>query len=498
MMIESILLILSLLFLVSIVSGKVSSRLGTPALLLFLLIGMICGSDGLGIQFDNASTAQTIGTVCLCVILFSGGLSTRISEIKPVIWQGVSLATLGVLLTAAFTGVITYLIFDNFFPSITMSLLSALLLASIMSSTDSASVFSILRSKGLILKNNLRPMLELESGSNDPMAYVLVITFLEIIKMGNAEPNVGAAIITLIFQLVIGSLAGFIFGKITLFITNKIDIDNTSLYPILIFAFALLIYSVTYFIKGNGYLAVYIAGLVLGNSQFVHKRSSLNFMEGLSWLCQLLMFLTLGLLVNPHELVPIILPGLLISALMIFITRPLSVFISLAPFKKNLGIKEKTFISWCGLRGAVPIIFAIMPLAEEVPEARMIFNIVFFCTLFSLLLQGTTLSAFARWLDLEDKNQMKVKGLSEFDVEFADDIKSITTEITLTEEALSNGAHLMDLSFPEKTLVAMVKRDKKYFVPTGKTVLQKGDKLLVLSDNYDELLQTYRNLGIKH
>lgn len=498
MAVESMLLGLSLLFLLSIISGKISSRLGTPALLLFLLIGMLCGSDGLGIHFDNVSTAQTIGTICLCVILFSGGLSTRISEIKPVIWQGVSLATLGVLLTSALTGFITYYIFEEFFPSISMSLISALLLASTMSSTDSASVFSILRSKGLKLKNNLRPMLELESGSNDPMAYVLVITFIEIIKLGSSDISVWSAILTLLVQLAIGSVAGFIFGKLALIFTNKINIDNTSLYPILIFTFSTLIFSITYFIKGNGYLAVYIAGLVLGNSPFIHKRSSMNFMEGLSWLCQLLMFLTLGLLVNPHELLPILIPGLIISALMILVTRPLSVLICLLPFKKNLGIREKSFISWCGLRGAVPIIFAIMPLAEGLPEARTIFNIVFCCTLISLLLQGTTLTYFAKWLDLEDKSQKTKKSLSEFDVEFADEIKSITTEITLTEQSLSNGAHLMDLAFPEKTLVVMVKRDKKYFVPTGKTILQKGDKLLVLSDNYDELMLTYQNLGIKH
>lgn len=498
MAVESMLLGLSLLFLLSIISGKISSRLGTPALLLFLLIGMLCGSDGLGIHFDNVSTAQTIGTICLCVILFSGGLSTRISEIKPVIWQGVSLATLGVLLTSALTGFITYYIFEEFFPSISMSLISALLLASTMSSTDSASVFSILRSKGLKLKNNLRPMLELESGSNDPMAYVLVITFIEIIKLGSSDISVWSAILTLLVQLAIGSVAGFIFGKLALIFTNKINIDNTSLYPILIFTFSTLIFSITYFLKGNGYLAVYIAGLVLGNSPFIHKRSSMNFMEGLSWLCQLLMFLTLGLLVNPHELLPILIPGLIISALMILVTRPLSVFICLLPFKKNLGIREKSFISWCGLRGAVPIIFAIMPLAEGLPEARTIFNIVFCCTLISLLLQGTTLTYFAKWLDLEDKSQKTKKSLSEFDVEFADEIKSITTEITLTEQSLSNGAHLMDLAFPEKTLVVMVKRDKKYFVPTGKTILQKGDKLLVLSDNYDELMLTYQNLGIKH
>ncbi len=499
MQIEAILLGLSVLFLLSICAGKISSRLGTPALLLFLIIGMLCGSDGLGIHFEDTSTAQTIGTVALCVILYSGGLSTRINEIKPVMVQGILLATVGVLLTSALTGLLVYLIFGSLFKSTAMGLITALLLSSTMSSTDSASVFSILRSKGLHLKNNLRPMLELESGSNDPMAYVLVITFIEIIKMQSATPDYGAAILTLVIQLVVGAAAGFVLGKLSILAINKINIDNTSLYPILVFTFSTLIFSITYFIQGNGYLAVYIGGLVLGNSSFVHKRSSLNFLEGLTWLFQLLMFLTLGLLVNPHELIPIIVPGLVISAIMIFVTRPVSVFLSLLPFRKKdgVGYKEKIFISWCGLRGAVPIIFAIMPLAADVPEARTIFNIVFFCTLVSLLLQGTTLPIVARWLDLEDKTVQEDKALEDFDVEFADDIKSVTSEITLNEQSLAKGPYLMNLSLPDKTLVVMVKRNNKYFVPTGKTSLNVGDKLLIITDNQQALHDTYANLGVK-
>ncbi len=492
---ETILLGFSILFLVSIAAGKISSRLGTPALLLFLLIGMLCGSDGLGIHFDDIQTAQTIGTVSLCIILFSGGLSTRINEIKPVMAQGVILATVGVLLTSATTGLIVYYLFGSLFKSTAMGLVTALLLSSTMSSTDSASVFSILRSKGLHLKNNLRPMLELESGSNDPMAYVLVITFIEIIKM-DAAPNYGSAILMLVIQLIVGAAAGFLLGKLALIVINKIDIDNTSLYPILVFTFSTLIFSITYFIQGNGYLAVYIGGLVIGNSSFAHKRSSLNFMEGLTWLCQLLMFLTLGLLVNPHELLPIIVPGLVISAVMIFITRPISVFISLLPFAKKMSVRENIFISWCGLRGAVPIIFAILPLAEDVPEARTIFNIVFFCTLVSLLLQGTTLPIMAKWLHLDDRKKTDAKALEDFDVDFSDDIKSVTSEITLTEESLQKGNLLMNLSMPEKTLVVMVKRDNKYFVPTGKTVLKPGDKLLIITDNQEALMQTYQTLGL--
>ena len=330
--IELILLVVSVLFFLSILAGKASSRFGVPALLLFLGVGMLSGSDGLGIQFEDIHIAQNIGTIALCIILFSGGLDTKISEIRPIIAQGIVLATLGVLLTALITGVIIWSVLGMTMASAGIGLLTSLLLASTMASTDSASVFSILRSKGLHLKNNLRPMLELESGSNDPMAYVLVISLIGIINM-DTSPNYWIAGGTLILQLGIGAVLGLVLGKLAVRIFNRIKIGNDSLYPILIFTFCIFIFSVTYFAKGNGFLSVYIAGLVIGNSKFVHKRSSLNFFDGLAWMSQLIMFLTLGLLVNPHELVPIIIPGLIISFFMIFFSRPLSVFLCLLPFQ---------------------------------------------------------------------------------------------------------------------------------------------------------------------
>lgn len=487
MQIEAILLGLSILFLISIAAGKISSFLGTPALLLFLIVGMLCGSDGLGIQFDNHATAQAIGTISLCVILFSGGLSTRIEEVKPIVKQGVLLATVGVLLTSFSTGFLIYLSFNSLFNGLGIGIGTAILLASTMSSTDSASVFSILRSKGLQLKNNLRPMLELESGSNDPMAYVLVVTLIGILKIGGSG-NYWGAIIDLVIQLIGGAFFGFLLGKVSVKFVNKIKIDNPSLYPILVLTLSTTIFTITYFLHGNGYLAVYIGGLVMGNQTFVHKRSSLNFMEGITWLCQILMFLTLGLLVNPHELVSIIVPGLVASFIMIFVTRPFSVFATLLPFR-NMSANDKLFISWGGVRGAVPIIFAIMTLVSDVPSARTIFNIVFFCTLVSLLLQGTTLPFMAKRLKVEDSGKKAAKALEEFDVEFADEIKSNTVEITVTERLLTNGNMLMNLSMPDKTLVVMVKRKEKYFVPTGKTLLKVGDKLLILTDSPKEVTE---------
>jgi potassium/hydrogen antiporter len=489
---ELILFAVSILFFVSILAGKAGYKFGVPALLLFLAVGMLAGSDGLGLQFESIEVAQMVGTIALCIILFSGGMDTKISEIRPVIVQGVILATLGVLLTAALTGFLIYWMWGSETAAFGIGLATCLLLAATMSSTDSASVFSILRARGLNLKHNLRPMLELESGSNDPMAYILTITLIEIVK-ADAAPNYWAAGGTLVTQLVIGAFAGYVLGKLAVRVINQLQIDNASLYPIMVFTFCIFTFSLTYIIKGNSYLAVYIGGLVIGNSKFLHKRSALNFFDGMAWMSQLLMFLTLGLLVNPRELIPIAIPGLIISFLMIFVTRPLSVFLCLLPFSK-MSVKEKAFVSWVGLRGAVPIIFAIILLAENVPHARLIFNIVFFCTLVSLVVQGTSLSQMAVWLGLADKPK-GLRRLKDFDVEFSDDIKSVTTEIDITNQILENGNLIMDLPLPEKTLVVMVKRDNKYFVPSGNTVLLENDKLLIITDDQDGLIQTLTNLG---
>lgn len=490
---ELILLVVSILFFISILAGQAGDKYGIPALLLFLGVGMISGSDGLGIQFENVDIAQTIGTIALCIILFSGGLDTRISEIRPVLLPGTVLATMGVVLTALFTGAIIWFLFILLKPAEGISYLTALLLASAMSSTDSASVFSILRSRNISLKHNLRPMLELESGSNDPVAYLLTITLIDLIK---SDQTAGFWIIagSLILQLIIGAGAGYLLGRLGARIINRLKITNTSLYQILLLSFCLFIFSATHLLNGNSFLAVYIGGMTLGNARLVHKRSSIRFFDGLAWLSQLIMFLTLGLLVNPRELIPIIVPGLLISFIMIFITRPLSVFLSLLPFRK-ISVAAKIFISWVGLRGAVPVIFSIMALAAEVPHARIIFNIVFFCTLVSLIVQGTYLSKIAVWLGLVDEHQQKDN--KDFDIELPEDIGSVTAEITLDETILPKEKKLMDLPFPEKSLVVLVRRGDGYYIPTGQTLMKSGDKLLIISENEETLKQTYQRLGLQ-
>lgn len=484
MQIELILLLISILFFVSIVADKAGYRFGVPSLLLFLSVGMFFGSDGLGITFDNIQVAQTVGTIALCIILFSGGMDTNINDIRPVLAQGIILSTFGVLLTAFFTGIAIWWILGKTYASAGVSIVTSLLLASTMSSTDSASVFSIFRAKKMRIKNNLRPMLELESGSNDPMAYVLTITLISIIQ-SNAEPNYLSAILMVLMQLIIGSIIGFVLGKLVVLLINKLNIENDSLYPILVLTTCLFIFSITYFLKGNCYLAVYISGLVIGNSKFVHKKSTIKFFDGFTWLFQLLMFLILGLLVNPHELIPLIIPGLLISFVLIFISRPLSVFLCLAPFRR-MPIRDKVFVSWVGLRGAVPIIFAILCLSADIPNGRLIFNIVFFCTLVSLIVQGTSLTKVAKLLHLIGISP-KLREPEHFDIDLPEEIKSVATEIIITKDMLQNGSSLMDIGLPEKTLAIMVKRDSVFFVPTGKTTLLENDKMLVITDNAETL-----------
>ncbi len=494
MSLEQILLLASVLFFISMVVGKAGHKFGIPVLLLFLGVGMLFGQDGFGLEFQNIQTAQIIGTVALSIILFSGGLDTKFMDIRPIILPGIILATGGVILTALFTGLFVWWISSALVPSLAIGLMTALLLASTTSSTDSASVFGILRSRGTVLKNNLRPLLELESGSNDPMAYMLTITLITIINSGGVVFWQVALLI--VVQLVVGALAGYYLGKMSVILINRIRLDNSALYPILLFTFGIFIFSLTYFLKGNGYLAVYIAGLVIGNSKFVHKRTSMRFMDGLAWMSQILLFLTLGLLVNPHELLgaDVLIPGLIISFFIIIVARPLSVFLCLIPFKK-ISTRDKAFVSWVGLRGAVPIIFAILTLAAGVPHARWMFNIVFIITLVSLILQGTFLNLVAQWLKLSTK-PILYRSLEDFDVEFSEEIKSAMTEILITEDAIKYGKNLMEMALPDKTLAVMVKRGERYFIPTGQTELCVGDKLLVISDDVQALKETYKSMGI--
>ncbi len=473
---EGILLIASVILFFSIFAGKAGYRFGLPALLLFLGVGMLFGSDGLGIQFSNPNAAQFIGMLALSIILFSGGMDTKISDVKPIAPQGVILATIGVLATTFITGGFIYYLSKLVTGYETLTFPESLLMAAVMSSTDSASVFSILRSKGVYLKERLRPTLELESGSNDPMAYMLTIVLIQFIQ--SAGMGVGAIVASFLIQFIVGAAAGYILGKLAILMLNKLNIDNQALYPILLLAFVFFTFSITDLLKGNGYLAVYIAGMMVGNNKIMHRKEIYTFMDGLTWLFQIIMFLCLGLLVNPHEMLEVAVVALLIGVFMIVIGRPLSVFLCLLPFRK-ITMKSRFFVSWVGLRGAVPIIFATYPVVVGVEGSNIIFNIVFFITIVSLVVQGTTISFVARLLHLSEPLE---KTGNDFGVELPEEIDSDLSDMTVTREMLEEADTLKDMNLPKGTLVMIVKRGDEFLIPNGTLKLHEGDKLLLISE----------------
>lgn len=471
---ENILLIGSILLLISIVAGKSSYKYGVPTLLLFLGIGMLAGTDGIGgIYFDNPKAAQFIGIVSLNFILFSGGLDTRWKSVQPILREGVVLSTFGVLLTALTLGTFVYYITDFTF-------YESMLLGSIVSSTDAAAVFSILRSKSLALKKNIRPTLELESGSNDPMAYVLTLAFLTLVI--NQDQNI-VSIIPLFFQqMIVGTVAGFGMGRLSKFIINEIRIGIEGLYPVLVIALMFMTFSATDFIGGNGFLAIYICAVYLGNQDLINKNTILKMFDGLSWLMEIVLFLTLGLLVFPSNIIPYMGIGLLISIFLIFVARPVAVFIGLAFFKMKL--RRRLYISWVGLRGAVPIVFATYPLLAGVDKANVIFNIVFFISVTSILIQGMSLSIVAKWLRVgvpEDQ-----KNITEVDRILNNFPKSFMQEFVIAPNAKVVDKRIVDLHFPSSAFIVMIERNGKYIRPGGSTEIERNDKLMVLADNTED------------
>lgn len=472
--IENIVLIGSVLLLVSIIAGKTSYKFGVPTLLLFLAIGMLAGADGLiGIQFDNSKIAQFIGIVSLNFILFSGGLDTDWSAVKPVLKQGIVLSTLGVFLTAASVGVLVWNITE-------LSFYESMLLGSIVSSTDAAAVFSILRSKNLALKSNIRPMLELESGSNDPMAYVLTIAFLSLV----VNPSQGFFTIVPLFlkQMLLGGMAGFSFGKISKWVINRIKLDFEGLYPVLAIALMFLTFSATDLLGGNGFLAIYICAVFLGNQNLIHKKTIMKMFDGMAWLMQIVLFLTLGLLVFPTQMVPYFGVGILISLFLIFVARPIGVFTSLFFF--SMRTRSKWFISWVGLRGAVPIVFATYPLLAGIDKANMMFNIVFFISVTSVIIQGTTLSVMAKWLRVSLPE--KVKKISALDKFIAELPKSSLQEFEIKAGSPAENKRIVDLALPMSAFIVMIKRNDSFIRPGGSTQLLPGDLLMVLADKEED------------
>lgn len=469
--IEHILLTGSLLILVSIGVARLSENLGVPVLLLFLGIGMLAGSEGPGgIYFDDAHLAQSVGVIALVFILFAGGLDTKWPEVRPSFFPAVSLATAGVLLTATGVGLFAFF-------ALKLPLFTALLLGAVVSSTDAAAVFSVLRSKNISLKGRLKPLLELESGSNDPMAVLLTIGLIEVIM--SPETSFGSITLLFVRQMGFGIIFGFFFGKTTVLMLNWLKSYYEGVYPVFFLALAVLTYGLTAAAGGSGFLAVYIAGLIAGNSEFIYKRSLLRFFDGLAWLSQITMFLTLGLLVFPSRIIPVVWAGLACSAFLMFVARPASVFLSL--LFARLHWREKALVSWVGLRGSVPIVLATFPLLAGVTGSEAIFNIVFFIVLTSALLQGWSIPVVARLMKLQAPLERKRR----YPIEFApiDGVDTKLVDFIIPFNAAIAGKTIVELGLPPDSLIVLVNRDEKFFVPSGGTVLEGGDVVLTLVNN---------------
>jgi cell volume regulation protein A len=445
---------------------------------------MLAGSDGPGgIFFNDPKLTQFLGAVALIFILFSGGLDTKWESIKPVFKNGLSLSTLGVFITAVTTGVFASYVLN-------VSMIEGLLLGAIVSSTDAAAVFSILRSKNVGLKGNLRPLLEFESGSNDPMAYFLTISFTYLLT----EPD--ASFLQLVPRFFIGmglgAVCGYSFGRLMVWIVNHIKLDADGLYPVLILSLVFFTFSFTDAINGNGFLAVYISAIILGNANFIHKKSLMKFYDGQAWLMQIVMFLTLGLLVYPSQIPEIIPEGLIISLFLMFVARPISVFIALLR-SKDLNIRKKFFIAWVGLRGAVPIVFATYPMLAGVGYANTIFDLVFFISVLSVLLQGTTLGLMAKWLHVSVPEKLRRK--FPLDIELSDDFKSELIEFDIAENSPSVGKAVVELNLPKSSLIVMIYRQGKYLTASGDTVIEAGDHLLVMADSKETVEKVHESFG---
>lgn len=466
--IDQVILLAAILLVLGIVSSTVSARVGLPVLVLFLMVGMLAGEEGLGgIAFDNAQIAHALGSLALAIILFDGGLQTPMHSIKQV-WKPASvLATLGVLVTAMLTGVAAAYILD-------VSLLYGLLIGSIVGSTDAAAVFSLLRNAGIHINQRLKSTLEVESATNDPMAIFLTVGLLEVL-VHQLEPGTGLLML-FIKQMGLGSLIGLAGGWVAVQVINRIQLMTTGLYPVLVAAFGLLTFGVAANLGGSGFLAIFIAGVVIGNSRFVFQRSTFLFHDGLAWLGQITMFVMLGLLINPFSLLDVWVQGLLIAIVLTFIARPLSV----VPVMKLFGfnVREITLVSWVGLRGSVPIILAIYPLVYGLPGAALIFSVVFFVVLISATVQGSTLPLVARKLGLTEP--APVTPAASLEITAIHEVDAEIVEYMLGEESRAAGRRLSQMALPDGTVVAMITRNSSVIPPRGSTLLQAGDHLFVV------------------
>ncbi|WP_270942185.1 potassium/proton antiporter [Romboutsia lituseburensis] len=467
----NLMIISALVLLVCITSSKIFYKFGVPILLVFIILGMLFGSDGVvGIYFDNYELTKEICAIALVFIMFYGGYGTNWNMAKPVAIPSILLSTVGVVITAGLTGLFCILVFNT-------SVLEGLLIGSIVASTDAASVFAILRSQKLNLKGSIASILEIESGSNDPFAYMMTIIILGL--MGNIDSS--SILPMLLTQVLVGIISAVILAKLTVYLLRNVNFEIEGFYPIFVTAIAILSYSLSEYLGGNGYLSVYIAGIMIGNSKIPHKKSIFQFFDGISWIMQIMLFFLLGLLAFPSQIPGVMVKGILISIFMIVIARPIATFSILSWFK--IPVKQQIFISWVGLRGAASIVFAIFAVTYGVPIENDIFHIIFFIALFSVAVQGTLLPAMARKLDLIDDNSSILKTFNDY----TEDKSTKLIEVSVTEDCRLVNKSIMDADIPEDILIVMIKRNGDVLVPNGSTVMLLGDVLVITGNNFDIL-----------
>ena len=464
-------LIVGLLFLLSLGVSSLSVRSKIPPLLFFLVLGMLAGVDGPGgLSFSDARLANHMGSVALAFILFSGGLETQWKDVRYVLTTGSILSTAGVFLTASVMAGFIWLVLG-------LSFIESFLIGAIISSTDAAAVFSVLRTQKCGLKGDLAPLLEFESASNDPMAIFLTTVTLSVIAASDLSlPRMFAYFV---LQMVMGGVCGFGLGWLACKLVQKVKIDNESLYPVFGTGIMFSTFGLASLLGGNGYLAVYLCGIVMGNEDYMFKRSLVKFHEGFAWLMQISMFLILGLLVNPKELTGIVTDGLLVAFFLIFAARPLVVYICMLGSKYSL--MEKLFVGWTGLRGAVPIILATYPFEQNYSNAGYIFNLIFFIVITSVLIQGMTLADVSRWLGLDSPYRSSPR----YPLEYTKTTQSgseETREIDILHDSYAVGRQVYELGFPKNVTILLIHRGNKFLIPKGDTVIASGDILLIFGE----------------
>lgn len=482
---ELTLLISSSILVVSVLASRISSSWGVPALLIFLGIGMFAGSEGpIGVPFENYNLSFAVGSVCLAIIMFDGGLRTSWKSVRPILPVGISLSVLGTVITGIATGIFAHYVLN-------LSWLEGLLLGAIVSSTDAAAVFSILRSKGLGLKGKLKQTLEFEAGSNDPIAVFLTVAILSL--MGSDQKDWSSVVVLLVQQASLGLIFGFYGARFIRFLMNRSGIEFEGLYGVLAVGLALALFSATAYLGGSGFLALYVAGLMLGRREFLHKISVIRFLDGIAWISQILIFLVLGLLVFPSNLLKVWKEGLLIAFFMMLVARPLSVFV--ASYGKSFNKQERLFVSWIGLRGAAPIILATLPWSRGVANAEFLFNLVFFVVLISVAFQGMSIPWVANKLNV-------TAPLPDNDAEEPDFNKPLPTgsvhiEATLATDAPAVQKRIVDLGLPADVFLTSIDRGGRYLIPQGNTVLEAGDKIqgFARPGSKEALRQLFGKLG---